>query len=227
MRKLFIVFLFFILCSLPASLRAGSSLFDNASYSYGITSGSAMVDLGFGGEYLNSGASDANLKTGAFLMNLRVLYAATKYFHIGLEGIFGYGGMSGGALPYGREYESSNFYIKKDENYYKTFAVLLSSRVNMNPDYSDRFYIPFAFGYMQKDQTTEYTAYSYVLPGWEHEFKEEKMLAQGIYAYGGFGFEHDFNPGFLGGIEARYGVFRCGGDWVSSISALVKIGFKS
>ena len=227
MKNLFLASLFavFVLFSAPAC--AQNRLFENAASSSGIMQGGFMFDIGFGGEYINSGAAAANIKKGAFLMNLRGLYAVDKYLHIGLEGMFGLGGMAGGALKYGPEYESANFYIKKDENYYKTFAVLLSSRVNLNPDDSDRFYIPFAFGYMQKDQTTEYTAHSLVLPGWEHEFKEEKTLGQGVYLYGGFGIEHDFSSGFLGGLEARYGAFKCGGDWVGGISALVKIGFKS
>ncbi len=226
MKKLLLLFFFVLFCISSAFSYTANRSFEKNTHSFGINSGNLMFDIGLGGTFFATGASETNLKKSAFMMNIRGLYAVDENFHVGLEGIFGSGGIKGDSLPYGREYDSPNFYVEKDDNYHDTFAILLALRANLNPNNRARVYLPFGFGYMQKNQSTEYTAHSLIIPGYEHEFKEDKTLGRGVYAYSGLGLEYDLGAGFLTGIEARYGVFKCSGDYVTSISALIKIGFK-
>lgn len=222
-------FLFFIfLAFIPLTLKADSleNIFDDEIAESSVAKGNVIFDLGIGGEYFSYGAHREGIKTGALLINLRALYAVDDYINIGLEGIFGRGGMGGGtAIPYGSEYDSPWFIVKKEDNYYDNWAVMFATRVNFNPKDSNRFYMPLGVGYMEMDQITEYKAYSLIIPGQSHEFKEEKKIGGGIALYGGLGWEYDFG-GFIFGLESRFTAFKFGAKYVEGISLLARLGIK-
>ena len=220
--KKFLFFVFF--CLIVLNVKAGD-IFDNEISSSSIGKNNLITDFGAGGEYLSYGAHRAGIKTGSFLLNLRALYAVDDYFNAGLEGIFGRGGMGGGtAIAYDPGYDVYSK-VNKDDNYHDTWAVMLAMRVNFNPQDTNRFYIPFAAGYMEMDQVTEYKAYSYVIPGQSSEFKEDRKIGGGIAFYGGLGWEYDFG-GFIFGLESRFTAFKCGGQFINGISLLARFGIK-
>lgn len=222
MKKFLIfIFLFFIVLNVKAE-----NIFDNEESSSSISKGNLIAELGIGGEYFSYGAHRAGIKTGAFLLNLRALYAVDDYVNVGLEGIFGRGGMGGGtAIPYGSEYDSPWFNVKKEDNYHDTWAVMFASRVNFNPQDSNRFYMPLGVGYMQINQITEYKAYSLIIPGQSHEFKEDRKIGGGIAFYSGLGWEYDFG-GFIFGLESRFTVFKCSAKYIEGISLLARFGIR-
>ena len=224
MKKILIL-LFALLAFLPLNVKA-DSLFDNLDEpASAINKGNLIVDIGAGGEYFSYGAHQAGIKTGSFLMNLRALYAVEPALNIGLEGIFGRGGMGGGtAIPYDSGYDLySN--VRKEDNYHNTWAVMFASRLNFNPQDTNRFYMPLGVGYMEMDQITEYKAYSFVFPGQTYEFKEDRKLGGGVAFYGGLGWEYDFSNIIIG-LESRFTMFKCGGQFINGISLLARFGIK-
>lgn len=212
---------------------AEAGLFENESSVKPIMRGDILLDGGFSASYITEGAGDIASKKQVYGGALRVFYALNSRFYIGLEGVFDRGEMAGSPVPYGPEYEGTMADIGIEKNVYSVRAGYLASRFNLNPASDKRLYFPFGIGYIYRKQTTTYKvepspgAAPPQLPWLYYTFDKSEKTGDGLAAYGGLGFEYDFSKHILGGVEARYFLFKSGGTLMQSASLLLKVGFRS
>ena len=231
MRKYLIFFLFLFSFGAEA-LAAGEALFENESSVEPIKRGDILIDGGFSASYIVEGAAQSDSKKQVYGGAFRALYALNSRVYLGFEGVFDRGDMSGSPLPYGPEYSGSDVSINIDENTYSVRAGFLASRFNFNPASVKRIYFPLGIGYMYRKQTTVYKmepgpSAPPGYPGLYYSLEKAEKTGDGLALYGGLGFEYDFSNHILGGVEARYFIFKSGGDMIKSVSLLLKVGFRS
>lgn len=231
MREYLAIFIFLLVLA-PICFAQGG-LFENESSLKPIVRGDILLDAGFSASYITEGAGDTASKKQVYGGSARILYALSSRFYIGLEGVFDRGEMAGSPVPYGPEYSGTMAIVNVDENIYSVRSGYLVARFNFNPASDRRFYFPLGVGYIYRKQTTTYKVEPAPgsappqLPGLYYSFDKSEKAGDGLSAYGGLGFEYDFSRHILGGLEARYFIFKSGGTLMQSASLLLKVGFRS
>lgn len=231
MRKYLGIVIFYFIFASACFAQVG--LFENESSLRPIMRGDILLDGGFSASYITEGADDTASKKQVYGGSVRMMYALSSRFYLGLEGIFDRGEMAGSPVPYGPEYGGTMAVVNVDENIYSVRSGYLVSRFNFNPASDKRFYLPLGVGYIYRKQTTTYKVEPAPgsapphLPGLYYSFDKSEKAGDGLSVYGGLGFEYDFSKHILGGLEARYFIFKSGGTLMQSASLLLKVGFRS